>query len=187
MRGGADLIGNLRNVLPVRDFDAFWQKGWVEIPPRTPEYVLLAEFRADPEDNPLRTPSGRIEIYSNEIARFTYDDCPPHSAWIEPAEWLGSEETTAFPLHLVFSQPRHRLHSQMDAGPVSARGKIAGRETLAINPVDARSRGIGDGEIVRFFNARGACFAGVSVTGGCAPRCGSAFLRRLVRPCGERG
>jgi anaerobic selenocysteine-containing dehydrogenase len=130
---------------------------------------LFAEFRADPENHPLRTPSGRIEIYSDEIARFAYDDCPPHPAWIEPAEWLGGGQTTAFPLHLVSSQPRHRLHSQMDAGPVSARGKIAGRETLAINPVDARSRGIGDGEVVRVFNARGACFAGVSVTEAVRP------------------
>ena len=63
----------------------------------------------------------------------------------------------------------HRLHSQMDAGPVSVRGKIAGRETLAINPLDARSRGIGDGEVVRVFNARGACFAGVSVTEAVRP------------------
>jgi biotin/methionine sulfoxide reductase len=57
----------------------------------------------------------------------------------------------------------------MDAGPVCARGKIAGRETLAINPVDAQSRGIGDGEVVRVFNARGACFAGVSVTETVSP------------------
>ena len=85
------------------------------------------------------------------------------------AEWLGGGQTAAFPLHLISSQPRHRLHSQMDAGPVSARGKIAGRETLAINPVDARSCGIGDGEVVRVFNARGACFAGVSVTEAVRP------------------
>ncbi|MGH7061604.1 MAG: molybdopterin dinucleotide binding domain-containing protein, partial [Stellaceae bacterium] len=52
----------------------------------------------------------------------------------------------------------------MDAGPVSARGKTAGRETLAISPVDAAARGIGDGEVVRVFNARGACFAGVLIT-----------------------
>jgi biotin/methionine sulfoxide reductase len=153
----------------VPDFDTFWQKGWVEIPPRVPEYVLFAEFRADPEGNPLRTPSGRIEIYSGEIARFAYDDCPPHPAWIEPAEWLGGGQTTLFPLHLVSSQPRHRLHSQMDAGPVSARGKIAGREILAINPVDAHSRGIGDGDVVRVFNGRGACFAGVCVTDSVRP------------------
>ena len=116
--------------------------------------MLFAEFRADPENNPLRTPSGRIELYSDEIARFADDDCPPHPAWIEPAEWLGGGQTSAFPLHLVSSQPRHRLHNQMDAGPVSARGKIAGREALAINPVDARSRGIGDGEVVHVVNAR---------------------------------
>src|SRR5205814_1470509 len=70
----------------------------------------------------------------------------------------------ALPLHLVSSQPRDKLHSQMDAGPVSARGKTAGRETLAINPVDARDRGIADGEVVRLFNARGACFAGAVIS-----------------------
>ena len=58
----------------------------------------------------------------------------------------GSAATErSFPLHLVSSQPRYRLHSQMDAGPVSASGKIAGREAIAINPADARARGIADG------------------------------------------
>jgi biotin/methionine sulfoxide reductase len=57
----------------------------------------------------------------------------------------------------------------MDAGPVSALGKTAGRETLAINPGDASARGIAAGEIVRVFNARGACFAGVVVTDAVRP------------------
>jgi hypothetical protein len=121
---------------------------------------------------PRRTgyaPFGRIELYSDEIARFGYDDCPPHPCWIEPAEWLGSRQAAAFPLHLVSSQPRHKPHSQMDAGPVSARGKTAGRETLAINPADAKTRGIGNGEVVRVFNARGACFAGVSIAKAVSP------------------
>jgi len=81
----------------------------------------------------------------------------------------GASATARFPLHLVSSQPQHKLHSQMDAGPVSARGKTAGRETLAINPADARERGIGDGEVVRVFNGRGACFAGVVVTAAVRP------------------
>jgi biotin/methionine sulfoxide reductase len=150
------------NLIP--EFDTFWEKGWVEIPPRAEEYVLFAEFRADPDKHKLRTPSGRIELYSDEFVGFAYDDCPPHPAWLEPAEWLGGRAAARFPLHLVSSQPQHKLHSQMDAGPVSARGKTAGRETLAINPADARERGIGDGEVVRVFNDRGACFAGVVVT-----------------------
>jgi biotin/methionine sulfoxide reductase len=131
--------------------------------------VLLAEFRADPENHKLRTPSGWIELYSDEIAGFGYDDCPPHPSWIGPSEWLGAKEAAAFPLHLVSSQPRHKLHSQLDAGPVSALGKTAGRETLAINPADACRRGIVDGEVVRVFNERGACFAGVAITDAMRP------------------
>jgi biotin/methionine sulfoxide reductase len=68
----------------------------------------------------------------------------------------------------------------MDPGPVSARGKTAGRETLAINPADAEARGIGNGEVVRVFNARGACFAGVSISESVRPgvvrlSCGAWF------------
>jgi len=69
----------------------------------------------------------------------------------------------------VSSQPRYRLHSQMDGGPVSARGKVAGREAVAINPTDAASRGIADGDVVRVFNARGACLAGANVTDAVTP------------------
>ena len=153
----------------VPEFDTFWEKGWVEIPRRADEYVMFAEFRADPDGHKLPTPSGRIELYSDRIAGFGYDDCPPYPAWIEPSEWLGATAAVRFPLHLVSSQPRHKLHSQMDAGPVSAQGKIAGREALAINPADARARGIEAGEVVRVFNERGACFAGAELTDAVRP------------------
>jgi len=100
---------------------------------------------------------------------------PPGGSRSIPTGLPGSPMMTARRIRLG-SNPRsglaagsHRLHSQMDAGPVSVRGKIAGRVTLAINPLDARSRGIGDGEVVRVFNARGACFAGVSVTEAVRP------------------
>ena len=81
------------------------------------EYVLFADFRADPAGRKLRTPSGRIELYSDRIAGFGYDDCPPHPTWIEPAG--NGSVNGGVPLHLVSSQPRLRLHSQMDCGPVS--------------------------------------------------------------------
>jgi biotin/methionine sulfoxide reductase len=153
----------------VPDFATFWEKGWVEITQKTDEYVMFGDFRADPDGRKLPTPSGLIELYSDRIAGFGYDDCPPHPAWIEPSEWLGASTAERFPLHLVSSQPRHKLHSQMDAGPIAARGKVSGREALSINPADAAARGIEEGEIVRVFNGRGACFAGAVLTDAVRP------------------
>jgi biotin/methionine sulfoxide reductase len=157
----------LRTNVDIPDFDGFWNAGFLELPRRADEYVMLAEFRADPQQKRLATPSGRIELYSERIAGFGYDDCPPHPTWLAPAEWLGA--AGAFPLHLVSSQPRERLHSQMDMGPVSVQAKIAGREAVAINPADAGKRGIKDGDVVRLFNARGACLAGAVVTDAVTP------------------
>src|SRR5581483_2597327 len=148
------------------DFDTFWREGYVEIPRKAEEYVMFAEFRVDPETAKLHTPSGRIELYSEKIAGFGYPDCPPHASWIEPAEWLGAEAADEYPLHLVSSQPRERLHSQLDPGPVSAAAKVAGREPVLIHPSDAAERGIKDGDVVRLFNARGACLAGAVVSDG---------------------
>jgi biotin/methionine sulfoxide reductase len=152
------------NQAAIPDFDGFWNDSFLELPRRAEDYIMLGEFRADPEQHRLATPSGRIELYSERIAGFGYDDCPPHPTWLEPAEWLGGASAGTYPLHLVSSQPRGRLHSQMDAGPVSAQGKVAGREAVAINPADAAPRGIADGDVVRLHNGRGACLAGAVVT-----------------------
>jgi biotin/methionine sulfoxide reductase len=51
----------------------------------------------------------------------------------------------------------------MDCGPVSAGGKVAGREAITLHPEDARARGIRDGDVVRVHNTRGECLAGAIV------------------------
>ena len=55
---------------------------------------------------------------------------------------------------------------QLDFGGHSAEAKHRGREVARMHPDDATARGIADGDIVRLFNARGACLAGVRVTDG---------------------
>ena len=82
--------GAARMQVELPDFDSFWQAGHVEVPAKPEPHVMLAGFRADPDAHRLGTPSGRIELYSETIAGFGYDDCPPHPTWLEPAEWLGS-------------------------------------------------------------------------------------------------
>ncbi|GII01454.1 molybdopterin-dependent oxidoreductase [Planobispora takensis] len=119
--------------------------------------TLFAAFRRDPEANPLRTPSGRIELYSGTIASFGYDDCPGHPVWREPSEW---RHVGRYPLHLIADQPATRLHSQLDVGAVSRAAKVAGREAIHLHPLDAAERGIAAGDVVRVFNDRGTCLAG---------------------------
>jgi biotin/methionine sulfoxide reductase len=146
------------------EFDAFWEKGFVEVSEPEAPFVLFDDFRRAPDRYPLDTPSGRIEIYSETIASYGYDDCPPHPSWIEPCEWLGGEKAQNYPLHLISNQPRTRLHGQTDGVGVSLASKINGREPLWIHPDDATQRGVHDGDIVRVFNDRGATLAGAVVT-----------------------
>jgi biotin/methionine sulfoxide reductase len=144
--------------------EALRQRETVSLPPAERDAVLLDAFRADPEANPLTTPSGKIEIFSQRIAGFAYDDCPGHPVWIEPYEWLGGALAREYPLHLISNQPRTRLHSQFDPGRVSRASKIKDREPMVMHPEDAAARGIADGDVVRAFNGRGACLAGVIVS-----------------------
>lgn len=155
-------IAHLGFIVP--DFDEFWERGEIELPIVEGGETPFTKFRTDPEQHPLRTPSGKIEIFSETIDDFGYDDCPGHPTWLEPAEWLGSGEAERFPLQLVANNPRTRLHSQLDIGAYSQSSKIVQREPARIHPVDAEARGIHDGDVVRLFNDRGSCLAGVIVT-----------------------
>jgi biotin/methionine sulfoxide reductase len=146
------------------DFDEFWEQGHVEFPGPDKPYVMFEDFRTDPASYPLRTPSGRIEIFSEKIASFGYDDCPGHPVWLEPREWLGAEKAGEFPLHLISNQPATRLHGQMDISGLSRSTKLRGREPVWIHPGDAAARNIADGDIVQLFNGRGACLAGAIVS-----------------------
>ncbi|WP_424970694.1 molybdopterin-dependent oxidoreductase [Dinoroseobacter sp. S76] len=149
------------------DWEAFIQGDVVALPDPTPERVFLQEFRADPDANPLPTPSGRIELFSERIAGFDLPDCPGHASYIPPRDTV----TGTGPLYLLSGQPATRLHSQLDNGAYSVGRKIAGREPVLIHPEDAAPRGIADGDIVELSNPRGRCLAGARVTEAIRPGC----------------
>ncbi len=138
------------------DFETFWERGELRLPVKSDKGGPAHAFRQDPSTSPLQTPSGKIEIFSQAIADFGYDDCRGHPKWY-PARAETIE--ASLPLHLVCNQPHQRLHSQLDYGDFSRSTKIRDREPVRINPADARLRGISDGDIVRLFNSRGSCLA----------------------------
>ena len=155
------------------DWDEFNNGEGIILEDPSPDQVLLASFRADPTANPLPTPSGRIELFSNSIASFNYDDCPGHATWF-PQRGQSDKSSNQFPLALVSGQPGTRLHSQFDNGLYSQSQKINGREPILINPGDAKARAISNGDLVEVFNQRGCCLAGAIVTENIKK--GSVFL-----------
>ncbi|UYV38077.1 molybdopterin guanine dinucleotide-containing S/N-oxide reductase [Rhodobacteraceae bacterium D3-12] len=142
------------------DFDSFWSKGEVALPQDPDDGGILRAFRQDPQGSPLPTETGKIVVFSETIASFGYDDCPGHPVWLEPTEVPMTPDM----FYLVANQPARRLHSQLDFGAHSVAGKTSQRETLRMHPEDAERLGVGDGDIVKISNRRGACLAGVALT-----------------------
>ena len=156
-----------RSEFELPDWDTLHEKGWIKVPPPERPAVLLDAFRDDPQANPLKTPSGKIEMFSETVAGFGYADCPGHPVWIAPGEWLG--QAGSYPLHMISNQPRTKLHSQLDHGPVSRAARIDGREPVTMHPADAAARDLTDGQTVRIFNGRGTCYAGLRISDDVRP------------------
>ncbi|WP_211714741.1 molybdopterin-dependent oxidoreductase [Nocardiopsis sp. MG754419] len=160
-----------RRDLEVPDFATFWERGRVEIPGRVEDETLMGDFREDPEGRPLRTPSGRIELYSETIASFGYEDCPGHPVWL-PGPAVAARpgrHRDQRPLVLVANQPSGRLHSQQDMGRHSTSQKVRGRAPLRMHPDDAGSAGVSDGDVVRVTGPSGTCLAGAVLDDGLRP------------------
>jgi len=135
-------------------------------------------FYKDPENNPLPTPSGKLEFYSERLAKNFPDDRerPPIPKWIEKGEThderISGERARKYPLLQMSNHGRWRVHAQCDdiswTREVST-CKIKGPdgymyEPLWINPKDAARRGIKSGDIVKVYNERGAVLGGTYVT-----------------------
>ena len=126
--------------------------------------VSMKKFRDDPETNKLDTPSGKIEIFSEKLLKFTdgweltegdtlkgMDTLPPIPAYIP--EWYGVETTTNdYPLVLSGFHYRGRIHSSW--GGVKELRDVNPQEAW-INPADAEPRGIKQGDTVHVKNEFG--------------------------------
>ncbi len=165
----AEKQGAAKNI-EVPDFDTFWDKGVLvfPIPESSKQYVRYSDYREDPLLEPLGTPSGKIEIFSRNIEKMGYENCPPHPTWMEPIERTGKPDSK-FPLHVDTAHPEYRLHSQLCGTKLRENYVIDGREPCLINTKDAADRGIADGDLVRVFNDRGQILTGAIVSDDVAP------------------
>ena len=163
------LYARSRQAIPaLPDFDTFRQQGIFK--QRDPEghHVAYQAFRSDPAASPLSTPSGKIEIYSAQLAdiaaRWTLPDgdrIDPLPVYSPGFEHHDDPLSARYPLQLTGFHFKARTHSTYGNVEVL---KAACRQEVWINPLDARPRGIANGDTVRIWNGRGETRISAKVT-----------------------
>ncbi|MDI3360553.1 DmsA/YnfE/YnfF family dimethyl sulfoxide reductase [Lelliottia sp. V89_10] len=122
-------------------------------------FVAYKKFRDDPEANPLKTPSGKIEIYSSQLAKIANswelekdETISPLPVYASTFDGWDAPERSQFPLQMFGFHFKARTHSSYGNIDIL---QAACRQEVWLNPVDAGQRGIKNGDLVRVFNARG--------------------------------
>ncbi len=162
-------------------YQEFQEKGYFVIPtdPDWQKYPIgLSNFYNEPDKHPLKTPSGKIEFYSQNLAKYFPDDAerPPVPHWVEKGishdENLSSKRAKRYSLLMMSNHGRWRVHANHD-DLIWTREiptcKVEGfdgykYEPLWIHPVDASHRHIENGDIVKIYNERGTVLGGAYVT-----------------------
>ena len=141
------------------DFASFKEMGRFNVPNSSEHRRAFGDFIANPDENALSTESGKITLWNDTIADYGLEDCPGHATWFEPTESLLNAPPDA--LHLISGQPATRLHGQNDRGDVALADKIKDREPAYLHPEAAADRELEEGDVIRIWNDRGACLAGL--------------------------
>ncbi len=142
--------------------------------------VAFEDFRRDPEKHPLNTPSGKIEIFSKHL----YDlnnpkEIPPIpkyiQEWEHPFQDLSASESPQdtfysmeydaankmYPLQALGHHTLARVHSTHANNDMLNK---AFPQKVFMNPIDAATRGIQDGDMVHVWNDRGKMVVQACIT-----------------------
>ncbi|MCX6582479.1 MAG: molybdopterin-dependent oxidoreductase [Candidatus Aminicenantes bacterium] len=101
----------------------------------------------------FRTPSGKIELFSEEAReRWGLDPLPVYT---EPVESVrgASPEAKKYPLYFMTPNTKNRTHSQFNN--LKLIRQFSPKPFVVMNPEDAIQRGIVNNDRVRIFNDRG--------------------------------
>jgi trimethylamine-N-oxide reductase (cytochrome c) len=164
--------------------DDFHKKDMFAIP-CNPDLLSLEKFPAglypfykDPENNPLSTPTGKLEFTSTKIQEHFPDDKerPPYPQWIEKSDFhderVSSGRAKDYPLLCMSNHGRWRFHANLDditwhreVETMKMRGKDGYQyEAAWLNTRTAAERGIAHGDLVKVFNERGTVLCAAYVT-----------------------
>ena len=144
---------NTRKVeLELPEFEAFKKAGGYSYKKRPP-FIAYEQQIKDFENYPFKTPSGKIEIYSQRL----YDlgdpvEIPAIPRYVACPEGPEDPLKEKYPLQMIGWHTKRRCHSIHDT---NAWLEEAEPQRLWMHPEDATVRGIQNGDVVEIFNDRG--------------------------------
>lgn len=148
-----DMVASTQKSIP--DFPSledFKKVGIYKMPGGKPT-VAFEEFRKDPVANPLGTATGKIEVYSPPIAAMNKpEEMPAIPKYVPEWEGVGDPLREKYPLQMMTTHFVARAHSTFDNVKSL---QEAHPQAIMINPLDAKARGLKNGDMVRVFNDRG--------------------------------
>ena len=145
-------------------------------------YIAHKDFRADPEANPLRTASGKVELHCQKLADDIYnlgwskirpipEYIPPHRGYEATFSDWDKKIKGEYPLQMYNKHYWRRSHTEFDN--VLQLRELFPQE-FAMNPIDAKARGIKNGDTVKITSSEGSAIRHVLVTPRLMP--GVTFL-----------
>jgi DmsA/YnfE family anaerobic dimethyl sulfoxide reductase A subunit len=149
-------------------FSEFWKQGLVRVELPDNHGIALKAFREDPVKNKLKTPSGKVEIYSERLAKIAAewelepgDVITPLPQYVATWESHTDRKARQYPLQAFGYHGHGRTHSTYHNVPWL---RELHPDRVMMNPVDAEARRLKDGEAVIVFNDRGRIGLPVRVT-----------------------
>jgi molybdopterin-containing oxidoreductase family molybdopterin binding subunit len=114
-------------------------------------------------DIPFSTPSGKIELYSENL----YEDGQALPVYLKPLEAPVTSEKKKYPLTFIQGHSRFRTHSMFSN--VSSLLNMNPEPLVEIHPTDAAARNLKDNDKVTVFNDRARTTLKARITEGVAP------------------
>jgi len=135
----------------ITDYEKYKEDGIWRVKMDEP-YVAFKKQIEDIENNPFKTPSGKIEIFSQRIAVINDPNMPPIPKYLGTWEDRFDPLTEKYPLQMLSPHPKIRVHSELHHIEWL---KEVEPHRCWINSVDAEPRGITTGDLLYIYNDRG--------------------------------
>lgn len=153
----------------------FKEKGTYQVPRMEGDnftYIANQSFREDPVANPLGTASGKIELHCQTLADDIYalgwtkirpipEYIPAHRGYEATFSDWEKKIKGEFPLQMYNKHYWRRSHSELDQ--VMVLREFFPQE-FAMNPIDAKARGLKNGDVVKITSSEGSSIRHVMLT-----------------------